>query len=258
MPNEVDEFLGGLDKPVDDPFKPSNEDPFKKEGEVEVEGEEKVEEEKPLPYHKDPKLQRFIEKEVSKRLAEKPTETQQFIQETKSDVEDPLADVLTRIIGNDTPEKVSAIKDFKRVLGGLKDDAKVEALREIQSQRQAELEEDRKAEEELVGGLESIEERFGVDITSNAPQARKARTEYLTYIERIAPKDEQGQVTAYPDFEASFEDFQERTKRAPQPNNRAKELSSRSMARSGDSSTAPVSKDNSWSAVEKIFSKLTS
>ena len=60
----VQQFLGEVGEKGDkNPFQENPEDPFAKEGEVKVEEEK---EEKPLPFNKDPKIQKFIDKEISK------------------------------------------------------------------------------------------------------------------------------------------------------------------------------------------------
>lgn len=254
MDNEVDKFLEGLNnEPKDDPFKSEAEDPFAQPAKEE-EKEEEVKDEKPLPFHKDPKVQKFIDKEISKRMAEnKPSETEQFVRETKSE-DDPLTDVLNRIVGNDTPEKLSAIKDFKKALESRDERVKESALRELQAQGQEERQAEADARAELEEGFENIEEEFGVDITSNVPVAKKTRGEFVDFIKLIAPKDSDGQVREYPDLTESFKLFQGMKKQSVQPS-RAKELASRSMSRSSDASMAQKPTDNSWSAVEKLFAK---
>jgi hypothetical protein len=97
-----------------DPLDKTPEDPFAKHT---VEEEVVEEEAKPLPFHKDPKVQKFIDKQVEKRLENfKQVETPK---EAQGD--DDVTDVLTRLIGNDTPEKLSMLKDFKNVLEKVKD-----------------------------------------------------------------------------------------------------------------------------------------
>lgn len=258
MPNEVDDFLNGVNGAPQDPFKPTTEDPFKKEGEV-VEGEKKEEvvDEKPLPFHKDPKVQRYIEKEVEKLTKHiKPTEAERFVEETRGG-DNEADEILTRIIGNDTPEKVSAIKDFKKYLGGLEEKGAQKALAQLQEREQKEKEEEAEAQEQLVQGFEEVEEKFGVDITSSTPIARKTRGEFIDFIKRIAPKNEVGEVTEYPDIPEAFTLFQEMSKSKPQTSSRAKDLSSRSMTRSGSSEGATEApRANNWREVDKIFSKL--
>lgn len=255
MPNEktaVDEFLGDLNKVQDDPFKSPEEDPFASVQEEEVKEEPVVtKEDKPVPFHKDPKVIRFIEKEVEKRTSQiKPTETQQFIKETG---DDEITDVLTRVIGNDTPEKVSAIKDLRKVIVEREDKGAEKALKILSERQEAEQKAERDAEEQLNLGFEGIEETFDVDLTSNSPTSKKLKTDFVEFITKIAPKNADGQVIAFPDLEASFETFQA-TRKPAQPNNRAKELSSRSMSRSTDASV-PQTKAVNWETVDRLFDK---
>lgn len=245
----IDEFLGGLNKSPENPFE--SKDPFAVEAEeTEDKGEEKVEE-KPLAFHRDPKVLKFIEKEVEKRTRDlKPTDAPKAV-----DSEDEFTEVLTRVIGNDTPEKVQAVKDMRKVFGSLEERGAQKALAQIQAQAQQRIEEDKAAQEELESSFEDIEESYGVDLTSNTPAARKLDTEFRNYIRKIAPKNADGDVAAFPDLTAAFETFQELQKRPS--NNRAKELASRGMSRSNDASSAPVNTDKSWKGVEKLFNKLT-
>ena len=246
--SEVSEFLDGLDKPQADPFQTEN-DPFAPEEETKEETVEEEKEEKPIPFHKDPKVQRYVEKQIAKALENvKPTETQTFTKET----EDEITDVLVRIIGNDTPEKLSAVKDFRKALGSLEERGAQKALAEFRAQAERASEEDRQAQEELDSSFEDIEETFNVDLSSNSPTARKTRSEFVDYIRKIAPKNAEGEVTSFPDIPAAWEEFQERGRRTPQAS-RAKELASRSMTRSTDASQAPAQGGKSWKEIDKLF-----
>lgn len=253
MTNEVDQFLGDLKEEEKDPFKSEAVDPLNLVSKEEEKKEE--EEEEKLPFHKDPKVQRFIEKEIEKRMSG--VEPRVIEREVAPSTDtDPLTDVLTRIIGNDTPEKISAIKDFQQALASREERVRQEALDEIDRRVDEEREAEIEAQNELVEGFESIEDTFGVDITSNKPSAVATRKEFVDFIQRIAPKDEDGQVVEFPDLEETFRLFQD-TKKGAQPSNRAKELASRSVGRSSDSTVAPQTTDKSWNAVEKWFGKLS-
>ncbi len=248
MPNELDNFLSDIKEEPKDPFAQEE-----KVEEVKVETEEKSEE-KPLPFHKDPKVQRFIDKEIEKRLNNvRPSETERFSKETE-DSSDEITDVLTRIIGNDTPERLSAIKDFKKVLLEREERGAQKALEQIQLREQEERQAEEDAQEELTKGFEEVEENFNVDLTSNTAQAKKERIEFVDFITRVAPKDENGDVTQFPDLIETYTLFKE-TKKAPTPS-RAKELAARGLSRSTDASNAPVTGDRSWNAVDKLFSKF--
>lgn len=249
--NAVNEFLTSLKTP-EDPFK--EQDPFTPVVE-ETEVEEVAEEENPLPFHKDPKVQRYIDRQVANALKDvKPqTETQKF----SKDTEDEMTDVLTRIIGNDTPERVQAIKDFRKQLGGLEEKGAQRALAQIQEQEREQVAKDQAAQEELDQYFEEIEETYGVDLSSNTSTARKTRTDFLDYVRKIAPKNEEGEVAAFPDLVASYEEFQEKSKRPVPSNAKAKDLAARGMSRSTDASAVKTTGGKSWKDIDKLFNNVS-
>lgn len=248
----MEEFMAGLGAPKADPLEAN--DPFaSKEEEPVEEVVEEEEDDKPLPFHKHPKVLRFIEKEVAKRT---PHQIQQELRPSQGD-EDEVTAVLERIIGNDTPEKQQAVKDFRKVLGSLEEKGAQRAIQQLQEQAEQERQEEIRAQEELDEGFDSVEETFGVDLSSNTPQARKTRSEFVDYIRKIAPKNEDGEVSAFPDLTSAFETFQELQKRAPTTSSRAKELASKGMARSSDATVAPAQTAKNWKSIDKLFSNLT-
>lgn len=252
MPNEVDAFLG-LDQDNSDPFNTEKNDPFTNEPQ-EVASEEKTEtEEKPVPFHKDPKVQRFIEKEIGKRLADVRPASESRPQEQVDSEEKALVDAFATIIGNQKPESIAALDALSKTLKGFKESASRQVMDEIDRASQAEAEEENEAKEEIAEAFDQIEEDYGVDLTSNSEAARRTRNDFIEFIKEVAPKDRDGEVTEFPDFDKTFSLFQRMRK--PEPNNRARSLASRSMARSSD---APATKTtgNSWKDVDKIFSNL--
>lgn len=250
MPNDksaVEDFLSGLGQPKEDPFASQEE-----EGTV---IEEDKKEDKPVPFHKDPKVLRFIEKEVSKRAESFKSATPTAV--VAPSTEDEITDVLTRIIGNDTPEKLQGVKDLRKVLGGLEEKGAQRALQQLEERADKERERDVKAQQELNDAFEEVEENYNVDLSSNTAQAKKMRSEFVDYVRKIAPKDrETGEVIGYPDMLTAFEEFQERQKRAVPTAARAKALASRGMVRSNDASNTPQPRDTSWKGVEKLLSSL--
>lgn len=261
MAKEVEEFLKDLNGE-------NKEDEFHKQDELDLFGENKEEEkptedttepeeeemeEKPLPFHKDPKIQRYVQREIAKALeGQTPRQVVQATEKVdESQSEDELIAAFTQIIGNDTPEKQHALRMLERGLKKIEEKA-LSAKHEIEMERQAEAE----AERELVTGLAQIEDNYDVDITSTTPQAKKLRTEFIEFVERIAPKDEYGNVKEYPDFESSFELFRQINTRPTTGSDKAKQLAARSMARSSDAQLAMKPQGNSWSDIERFFSKL--
>lgn len=249
--NEVDEFLKDLNgEDSNNDFK-ENQDPFNLDPQVEEEKEEEVkEEEKPLPFHKDPKVLRFIEKEIAKRT---PKEEEKF----KNDVKEEEDDYYVRLIGNDTPEKLAMIREARQRDERLLQQAEERAFNRLSQKEQEKLQADRQAEEQLDNALDDIEETFNVDITSNNPVAKKTRVDFMKFVEKIAPKDRNGDIIDYPDMNSAFETFQEMRKTAPD-SSRAKSLASRSQVRSSDTIIKPQERatfDNADSFIDKLFNR---
>lgn len=261
MPNEeksaVSKFLEGTENGQENIFKNPT-DPFEiKSGEpVEAPKEEEAKEEKPLPFHKDPKIQRYLDKrerEMEERFkaaipAREPAENQTQNEFTS------VVESFTAIIGNDTPEKKAALKNLESALGRLDQRAAekaTEKLEQIRANERNEYEkEEREAEETIENAFEKIEDTYGIDITSSRSQ--KLRTDFLTYVEKIAPKDSDGDIVAYPDMMSAWETFNERRPNTP---SRAKELASRSMSRSAETSSAPERRVD-WNAVDNMMDTL--
>lgn len=209
---------------------------------------EEPKEEKPLPFHKDPKVQRFIDKEIEKRLKDiKPIEP-----ERKSESNDDDA-YYTRLIGNDTPEKVAMIREAKARDERLLSQAEERAFNRLSEREQEAMREDQEAEEELTNAIEGIEEAYDVDISSNSPQAKKIRTEFISFVERIAPK-RNGEIIDYPDMNSAWETFSE-VKRNTAPPSRAKEIASRGLSRSAET-TVKDTKKVDWQAVDEYMDTL--
>lgn len=149
--------------------------------------------------------------------------------------ETPEPDYLTkveRIYGNATPEAREATEALKDALRGVHSVAKEEALREaiatLEAERNGEGEAIKESEDEIDEGLEELEDNFGADFSDP-----KTRNGFLTLLEKVSPKDHDGNITAYADFEATYELYQSRQNKSA---DKAKELASRSMTRSGTSS----------------------
>lgn len=209
-------------------------------------------EEKPIRFDKDPKVQKYIEKQVQKALDKIPSAEQNF----KKDVEDiNLPDSFVALVGNDTPEKQKVLKDLSSYFGTLKGEARQEFLAEMKQQEEAKIQADAKAQEDLSNYLDEIEENYGVDLTSNTSSAKQLRAQFIDHVRKVAPKDENGEVAMFPDMLGAFEDFQEKNKRSPAT--RAKELASRGMTRSNDTAVG-MPQGRSWKDVDRYLDSLKS
>lgn len=246
--NAVTNFLNEVQEQKPDVFE-------EKDVATEEEVTEEEKDEKPLPFHKDPKVQRYVEKQIEKALKDvKPSAETTFRKELSADVN--LPESFVKLIGNDTEEKRQVLKDMSDYLSTIPKKAQEQFIEAQRQEAQKQIEADKQAEEELDTYFDEIEETFNVDLSSNSASAKKSRSEFIDYVRKIAPKNEDGEVAAYPDLVAAFEEFQEKGKRLPN-NSRAKDLAQRGMTRSTDTTTA-MPTGRSWKDVDRFFSKLRS
>lgn len=211
------------------------------------------EDDKPLPFHKDPKVQRYVEKEIAKALKELPehSEERKFRQEVQDEISLPPA--LVKLVGNDTPEKREALKELSSYLESLPQKAQEQLQEKMMEEQRQVAEQDDAALNELNQGFEDIEESFGVDLSSNTAAVQRTRTAFVEYLRKVSHKNEDGEVDQFADIPAAWEEFQERNTKPS--SSRARELASRGMTRSTDTSNAgPQGK--SWKDVDRFFEGL--
>lgn len=252
----VDEFLGDLkDNGDTDPLAPSTEDPFESVEQTEEKGKpeaggtvgEEPKDEKPLPFHKDPKVQRYIEREIAKRIPEQPAEER--TQESDNYFDDVIKS-FTDVVGNDTPEKMSALNSLKSALINMDDRAADRAFQRIDAARQEEVALEQEYRNKLVDGFESIEEDTGIDLY--APENKRLRVKFIDFIERISPKED-GEISDLPDIGETFNIFRATYKPVTQTP-KAKELASKSMEHSnGDVSQQKETGGLTW---ENVMDKI--
>ncbi len=241
----VENFLKGTEQQA-----VSFEQPSKDSFEIVTEPEEEVvEKEKPVPFHQDPRVHKFINREIEKRLKDIKIPEPERQNDTKED-----DDYYTRLIGNDTPEKVAMIREAKARDERMLEQAEERAFNRLSEREQEEFVAEKDAEDELTNAFESIEETYDVDISSNSPQARKTRLEFVSFVEKIAPKRD-GVIVDYPDMDSAWETFSEMKKSSTQPS-RAKELASRSMSRSAETTSTANQKRVDWNAVDEMMDGL--
>lgn len=153
---------------------------------------------------------------------------------------------IERIYGTDSPESQLATDLLKKAITGMGKDAEERAYQRMVAERQQELAEEQEAQAELDGFLEDIEDTYDVSL-SDAQQRG-----FFQLLQKMSPKDRQGNVIDYADPHAVWEIFQERMQKKP-TQNRAKTLASRSMTQSGatkestlkDDATARFLRENS-------------
>lgn len=138
---------------------------------------------------------------------------------------------IERIYGTDTPEALAATELLKNAFKGVKDEAIEEALGQFRKEQEEATSLVKKEEQELDTMLEEIEDEYNVDLTSD--KSDSLRKAFFKNLERLSPKDSDGNVIHYADHRAVWEELQ--TKIQKKSETRAKDLGDRSMIRSGAS-----------------------
>ena len=225
--NESEQFAQENQNILDQPLAPEA-----------VEAEEEKVEDEPEEEPKNRTERRLREKLERERIAnielnakyQALSEAQKFKQEET----DPY-DVVAKIYGTDTAETQAATELLKTALKGVEERARTSALEELRQERQREQEEVRQASERLDSYIEEIEDEYNV---SFSPQMQKS---YFTLLEKMSPKDSDGNIIEYADPHAVYEIFSEKLQK--RTDSKAKDLSSRSMV-SGNSGSQSVIEDD--------------
>lgn len=155
------------------------------------------------------------------------------------DTPDYLASV-EKLYGTDTPEAQTATELLKNALKSVGEDAERRAVERIREEREAEKAELKKEEAVLDTMLEELEDEYSIDLTSGKSEAM--RKGFFTLLEKMSPKDSQGNVTAYADHHAVWEEY--RSKIAKKPDTRAKDLAARTTIQSGASKESNLEDDS--------------
>lgn len=151
-----------------------------------------------------------------------------------------------RIYGNQTPENAEATSLLVNALKEVEKSSTEKALSQFrEEQRKYQAEVAREAQE-LDGMIEDIEDEHNITLDEPTQKA------FFQLLNKLSPKDKDGEIVAYADHQAVWEELKSR-KQAAQPN-RAKDIASRSMSRTGapaeskleDDSVARFLKSQGW------------
>lgn len=141
-----------------------------------------------------------------------------------------------QIYGNDTPEKQLATDLLKKAITGARDDAERRAYERLISERENESRSEAQANDELDTMIDELEDEHGVTLT---PAQEKG---FFQLLQKMSPKDSDGNVKEYADPAAVWEVFAERLQKRG-GDNRAKDMSSRSMTQSGAARESNLTND---------------
>lgn len=244
--NELEQFLGISEDETtteeDILTQPLSSEPEKDEEEEEEETTEEVEEEeeddelKPKNRRERRLMRKLQEEKDSSIFLAGRLEAQEEAKKLLSNEEADYLEGIKNIYGTESPEAILATELLTKAIVGARDDAENRAYSRIQTERQNETQAVQEAEFELDSIIEDIEDNFDIELT---PGQQKA---YFELLQKMSPKDQSGEVTSLADPYAVYELFSERLKK-PEPDNRAKKLSSRSMTQSGASKDSNINDD---------------
>lgn len=147
---------------------------------------------------------------------------------------------IERIYGTDSPEAMAATELLKEALKSVKESATKDALEAFKEEQRQANEAVKKEEEALDMMLEELEDEHNIDLTSDS--AESTRKGFFKLLQKMSPKDKEGNIVAYADHHAVWEQYKTGVKK---PENRAKDLSSRSMVESGASKDSKLEDDAS-------------
>ena len=140
-----------------------------------------------------------------------------------------------RIYGTDSPEALQATETLKAAFQSLEKTATERALNVLREEQQREREAIIQEERSLDSMVEEIEDEYDISLDA---QTRKG---FFQLLEKLSPKDADGNIVHYADHHAIWEELQAR-KQAP-TNSRAKDLASRATVRTGASAPTSVQED---------------
>lgn len=227
---EVEKFLEGVKQDAEEPIETL--DP-KVPAKDDLNGDpdpEKVPESIKDRQHRRLQARLQTEREANIILNERLKAKEETIQNVSREI--PIDSRLKRLFGEDE-KGIEISKHFTEILNEYKGSARTEAIKQLREELAEEKTKEAAAissyESKIESGLESIEDEYGVDMTSDS--ASKSRKEFLDFITKIAPKDKDGSPIELPDLVGAYEVF--KSTKAPATSSRRTEIASRSMQPSG-------------------------
>lgn len=234
--NEVDKFFGELpseDKREQDIFNTkSTEEVVPPKDPVDADEDE------PRKNRRHRRLEEALQRERESNIAlnERVRTLAEMTEARNSEKENLKVDErFVRLFGdNEQGKEIS--RHFTQILAETKFEAKEEAIREFEQQQVETVQQQRQYEQLIDDQLESLEDAYNIDLTSDAPKARKARREFLELVQDLSPKDEDGTITDYADFDSTFQVYQKTSQERPDDSqNRRRDIASRSLGRTNNS-----------------------
>lgn len=243
MKNEVEQFFEGLpseDKREADIFGTNQKPTENVEPAPKKEDEEGDDEPRKNRRHR--RLEEALQKERESNIAlnERVKTLAELAQERNEEKAAMNVDErFVRLFGADENGKEIS-RHFTEILNKTRNEAEENALKRFNEQQQQVLNEQKGYESFIDDQLETLEDTYNVDLTSDSPKARKSRREFLELIEKVSPKDQNGDIVDYADFGSTFDIYQSSMTKADDSMNRRKEIASRSIQRESSAPAEPA------------------
>ena len=180
------------------------------EKEQAIPSEEGKDDKNPLPkeepFHKHPRFKKIVEekRKSEEEVARLLEENDRLKNNTTTPEDEGLPSWWVELYGNDDASKRAWSIQIKRE-DELVKKAKQETLKEIKEEEARRVEESKKWDDRIEEELSTIEDQFKADFSSDKPEAKKARTEFLEIVFDLSPKDDKGNILAYAPFDKAYE-----------------------------------------------------
>jgi hypothetical protein len=177
---------------------------------------------------------------AQKELIDSLKESGKFSKEVGDEINDKGLRDWLRIYG-DKPEHREAYEILKNnIIGPVSQRAEklAEELEELKNRDVVANQQVKEFEGFIDRQFERLEDEYDVDIATD----EKLRNALIDEVKRISPKDEEGNITQYGDFNAAMENVLEKSKIVDTGSQKRNDIASKSMANSGGNAgnTAPT------------------
>lgn len=148
------------------------------------------------------------------------------------------ADRFEKIIGNDTDQKKALVAEMSKLFEENEVNSEKRAIERLKEYQVEQSKKEAQEQEELTNFVEDeinrVEDSYGIDLTSGSKEANERYDRYVSLVKKMSPKDKDGEIREYADFDAVAEIFKEQESKGSSLS-RKKEASSRSGTQSSPS-----------------------
>jgi hypothetical protein len=164
------------------------------------------------PFHKHPRFRKLADRIKELEEENQSLKTPAQLEKPAGSADEPPAEWIQMY--GDSEESRAAWKDNKPLFMKLKEEAVAETLKKIQEEKERAEQQVQEVEDMIEGNLQSIEETHGMQFNA------KLRKEFLDKVEKMSPKDKEGNIIALADFNSVYTEFfkgkaQEKTGKDP-------------------------------------------